>query len=225
MNQTKRFKQFAIGISFAIALSLTACSSDDNMDPTPPPASEMPSKQPDSEATTEPSTEPTLEPTKEPEQSGDNHGEAADSSAEIGELIETIYNLAKEGKVEGSDYAAHDSLFDDIEKAWGKPDSNESAGKGIYATYKDKGVTFGYNKGMVVFDVRSYSPKLKRISLKDLEVALGTSEEKTVNGSDTIYTYEVNKQYQLKFAITKSSGKVDHISVYSEADTKNNMAG
>jgi hypothetical protein len=26
MNQTKRFKQFAVGISFAIALSLTACS-------------------------------------------------------------------------------------------------------------------------------------------------------------------------------------------------------
>lgn len=225
MNQTKRFKQFAIGISFAIALSLTACSSDANTDSTPPPATVLPSEQPNNDATPEPSAEPSLEPTKEPEQSGDNNDEAAESGAEVSELIGSIYNLAKEGKVEGSDYAAHDSLFDEIEKALGKPDSNESAGKGIYATYKDRGVTFGYNKGMVVFDVRSYSPKLKQISLKDLEVALGTPEEKTVSGSDTIYTYEVNKQYQLKFAITKSSGKVDHISVYSAADTKNNMAG
>ncbi|CAM4192869.1 hypothetical protein FHS16_000195 [Paenibacillus endophyticus] len=225
MNQTKRFKQFAIGISFAIALSLTACSSDANTNSTPPPATEMPSEQPNNNATPEPSAEPSLEPSKEPEQSGDNHGDSAESGSEVGELIGSIYDLAKEGKVEGSDYAAHDALFDEIEKAWGKPDSNESAGKGIYATYKDKGVTFGYNKGMVVFDVRSYSPKLKQISLKDLEVALGTSEEKTVSGSDTIYTYEVNQQYQLKFAITKSSGKVDHISVYSEGDTKNNMAG
>lgn len=223
MNQTKRFKQFAIGISFAIALSLTACSNKDaNADPTPPPATETPSEQPDTDTTAQPSAEPSVEPGKEGE-SNDSQDEAGGS--EIGELIGSIYDQAKEGKILGIDYAAHSSHYDDIEKKWGKADTNESAGKGMYATYKDKGVAFGYNKGMIVFDVRSYADSLHAITLKDLEIALGTADEKTVSGSDTIYTYEVNKQYQLKFAIPESTGHVDHISVYSPDDTKNNMAG
>ncbi|WP_138752417.1 DUF4309 domain-containing protein [Paenibacillus sinopodophylli] len=222
MNQTKRFKQFAIGISFALALSLTACSNEATNVEATQPVAEMPSEQPSTEPTGAPSPEPTLEPTKDSEQSGNG---AAEHGSEMSTLIGSIYDLAKDGKVAGSEYAAHSSLFDEIELKWGKPETNESAGKGMYATYKDKGITFGYNKGMVVFDVRSYSDKLKNITLKDLDIALGTAEEKTVSGDDEIYTYEVNKQYQLKFVITKSTGKVDHISVYSADDTKNNMAG
>jgi plasmid maintenance system killer protein len=66
---------------------------------------------------------------------------------------------------------------------------------------------------------------LQTIAPKDIEAALGKADEKTVSGSDDIYTYQVNDQYQLKFAVSQSTGKVDHISVYSPEDAKNNMAG
>ncbi|MGG1635487.1 YjgB family protein [Paenibacillus sp. FSL K6-3182] len=227
MNQTKRFKQFAIGISFAIALSLTACSNKDTgADQVPPLATEMPSNQPETSTPASPDTKPSVPPSEQPnEQPGGNGAEEPSSGSEAGETISSVYALAKEGKVPGSDYAAHIALYDDIEKKWGKPDTNESAGKGMYAAYKDKGITFGYNKGMLVYDVRSYSKKLQGITLKDIEIALGSADEKTVNGTDDIYTYEVNKQYQLKFILAEATGKVDHISVYSPQDAKNNMAG
>lgn len=224
MDQTKRFKQFAIGITFAIAISLTACSNNDaNADTTAPPSSEAPTMQP----STSPSAEPTIAPeaTDKPSSAPESGKGDEEGGAEADQLIGSIYKLAKEGKVSGSEYAAHDSMYDDIEKSWGKADTNESAGNGIYATYDKKGITFGYNKGMRVFDVRSYSDKLNAITLKDLEIALGSADEKTVNGTDRIYTYKVNKQYELKFVISESTGKVDHISVYSPDDAKNNMAG
>jgi hypothetical protein len=226
LNQTKRFKQFAVGFSFAIALSLTACSNNEtNADPTPPPATVAPVEQPSTEPSIDPSAEPSTKPSQQPgESAGTDNGEA-ESGTQTGVLINSIYDLAKEGKVEGSDYAAHVALYDDIEKKWGKADVSDSAGKGMYATYEDKGITFGYNKGMIVFDVRSYADELHMITLKDLEIALGSADETAVNGTDDIYTYQVNKQYQLKFIIGKETGKVDHISVISPEDTKNNMAG
>ncbi|WP_054027215.1 YjgB family protein [Bacillus sp. FJAT-28004] len=227
MNQTKRFKQFAIGISFAIALSLTACSNKDTgADQAPPPATEIPSGQPETSTSPSPSAQPSALPSEQPdEKPGSNDSGKPSSGSEVGETISSVYKLAKEGKVPGSDYAAHIALYDEIEKKWGKPDTNEAAGKGIYATYKDKGITFGYNKGMLVFDVRSYSEKLQGITLKDIEIALGSADEETVNGTDAIYTYEVNDQYQLKFIMAEATGKVDHISVYCPQDAKNNMAG
>ncbi|WP_028611842.1 YjgB family protein [Paenibacillus harenae] len=224
MNPTKKFKPFAIGITFALAISLSACSGEDaNLEQAAPPVSEAPSELPGTETDNtgeQPKEQPTDEPSATP--SGD---ENANGMSEAAKLIGSIESLAKSGKVPGSDYAAHTALFDEIEQDWGKPDSNESAGKGLYAAYKKKGITFGYNKGMIVFDVRSYASELQSLALKDIEAALGQADEKTANGSDDIYTYEVNKRYQLKFIIPESTGKVNHISVYSPEDTKNNMAG
>ncbi|MBD2870472.1 DUF4309 domain-containing protein [Paenibacillus arenilitoris] len=227
MKQSRRFKPFAAGIIFALALSLGACSGDEpNVQP---PASEAPSTEPSIEPSIEPSGEPSAPPADEPSGGLDTPGSDTGNGGEvpsegavtIGELVE----LAKKGKVPGCEYAAHTALFDEIEKAWGKPDTNETAGKGIYAAYEKKGITFGYNKGMIVFDIRAYADELHSITLKDIEAALGKADKETVNGSDDIYAYEINEQFQLKFVIPESTGKVDHISVFSESDTKNNMAG
>lgn len=223
MNQTKRFKQFAISISFAIAISLTACSNNDTSADQAPPAAEAPSGQPSTEPNAEPSTEPSAQPGNAA--NGNNAAEPSSSSSEAAVTIGSLVELAKEGKVPNCSYAAHTALFDEIEQKWGKPDSNDSAGKGQYAVYEDKGITFGYNKGMLVFDVRSYASNLQTIAPEDIEAALGKADEKTVSGSDDIYTYKVNEQYQLKFVVSQATGKVDHISVYSPEDAKNNMAG
>ena len=222
MKQTKRFKQFAVGISFALSLSLTACSGSNNdadITGTPPVVTDAP--------VTEPSVDPTAQttaaPTNEPATNTDD--KQTDKHSDVGLTVGSLFELAKEGKVPDCSYAASIALFDDIEKKWGKADTNEAAGKGIYAEYKNKGITFGYNKGMKVFDVRSYSSKLQKITLKDIKSALGKADEESVNGKDDIYTYKVNDTYELKFIIPQSSGKVDHISVFSPQDTKNNMAG
>lgn len=95
----------------------------------------------------------------------------------------------------------------------------------MYATFTNKNVVFGFNKGSQVFDVRSYHAELKLITLQEIEKALGKPSSVKENGEDKIYVYKVNNQYELKFVIPKWTGKVDHISVFSPEDSINKMAG
>uniref|UniRef100_UPI00403FB3BA YjgB family protein n=1 Tax=Paenibacillus sp. FSL K6-0276 TaxID=2921450 RepID=UPI00403FB3BA len=122
---------------------------------------------------------------------------------QLKELIE----LAKKSKVPGVEYAAHTGLIDEVEADWGKPDQ-EPAGKGIYATHTDEHVVFGFNKGSLIFDVRSSDSALQKLTLKQIEGALGKPDDTKVNGEDKIYIYQANDQFQLKFIILNSTGKV-----------------
>ncbi|PHG12056.1 YjgB family protein [Bacillus toyonensis] len=139
--------------------------------------------------------------------------------------VKELFELAKEGKVPNVPFAAHTGDIEEIEKAWGKADKTEQAGSGMYATFTNKNVVFGFNKGSQVFDVRSYQTELKSITLKEIEKALGKPTSVKVNGEDQIYVYKVNNQFELKFIIPKSIGKVYHISVFSPEDSINKMAG
>ncbi|HDR4423487.1 TPA: YjgB family protein [Bacillus cereus] len=139
--------------------------------------------------------------------------------------VKELFELAKEGKVPNVPFAAHTADIEDIEKAWGKADKTEQAGNGMYATFTNKNVSFGFNKGSQVFDVRSYHAELKSITLQEIEKALGKAASVKVNGEDNIYVYKVNNQFELKFIIPKSTGKVNHISVFSPEDSINKMAG
>lgn len=138
--------------------------------------------------------------------------------------VKDLFEQAKEGKVPNVPYAAHTGDIEEIEKAWGKADKTEQAGNGMYATFTSKNVAFGFNKGSQVFDVRSYHSELKSITLQEIEKALGKPAVKE-NGNDKIYVYKVNEQFELKFVIPKSTGKVHHISVFSPEDSINKMAG
>lgn len=225
MNSSKNFKKFAVGIAFSVALALSACSNNgENGDQAEPVVTNAPSPTGQTSPSQDdmPSTEPSETPNGTSDQDGDNKP-SDDEEAAV--TVGTIVQLAKEGKVPNCEYAAHTALYDDIEKKWGEADSNEAAGKGVYAEYKDKGIVFGYNKGMKVFDVRSYDSGLHAIALKDIEDALGKADETSRNGSDDIYTYDVSEQFQLKFVIPEKTGTVGHISVFSPQDAKNNMAG
>ncbi|PEW03017.1 hypothetical protein CN425_08915 [Bacillus cereus] len=139
--------------------------------------------------------------------------------------VKDLFELAKEGKVPNITFAAHTGDIEEIEKAWGKADKTEQAGSGMYATFTNKKAVFGFNKGSQVFDVRSYQEELKVITVKEIEKALGKPTAVKVNGDDKIYIYKVNNQFELKFIIPKSTGKVDHISVFSPEDSINKMAG
>ncbi|WP_088008805.1 YjgB family protein, partial [Bacillus thuringiensis] len=157
---------------------------------------------------------------KEPEAKSNNEGSAkpkTDSSTKDTVInqksinhIKDLFELAKEGKVPNVPFAAHTGDIEEIEKAWGKADKTEQAGNGMYATFTNKNVSFGFNKGSQVFDVRSYHAELKSITLQDIEKALGKPTSVKVNGEDKIYVYKVNNQFELKFIIPKSTGKVNH---------------
>ncbi|AZN41299.1 YjgB family protein [Paenibacillus albus] len=149
---------------------------------------------------------------------------AADQSPTTKDL-KAMLTLAKDGKVKGIPFQADKGLLDDVEKDWGKSDKTDFAGKGMYASYAKKHAVIGFNKGSQIFDVRSDAAELQTLTLKQIEAALGKADNVTKNGNDTIYTYNANKTFQLRFVIPKDTGKVDHISVYAPADTINNMAG
>ncbi|WP_259415678.1 YjgB family protein [Bacillus toyonensis] len=172
---------------------------------------------------------------KEPQEKINNEGSTKSSSdtnsknkvvnqKEINH-VKDLFELAKEGKVPNVPFAAHTGDIEEIEKAWGKADETEQAGSGMYATFTNKNVVFGFNKGSQVFDVRSYQTELKSITLKEIEKALGKPTSVKINDEDQIYVYKVNNQFELKFIIPKSTGKVNHISVFSPEDSINKMAG
>lgn len=220
-----QIKLVASSILFAGLIGLAGCSSSNDGA-----SSETPTTAPTATAvtaTTKPEASPSATPaeTAPPATTTPVETDKDTASQNNEEQLKELLELAQKGKVPGVEYAAHTGLIDEVETDWGKPDQQESAGKGIYATYTDEHVVFGFNKGSVIFDVRSSDSALQKLTLKQIEETLGKPDDTKVNGEDKIYIYQVNEQYQLKFIIPDSTGKVGHISVYSEQDTFNNMAG
>ncbi|WP_310831718.1 YjgB family protein [Paenibacillus pedocola] len=222
---TTTFKTIAGIVILAGVIGLTACDSSGKADT----AASAPAG---GTASTEPA--PTAAPaTVQPEASASpaaaspstGGGSPTDAVKDSTKQLKELLQLAKQGKVPGVEYAAHSGMIDEVEAAWGEPDTKEFAGKGIYSTYNDKHVVFGSNKGSQIFDVRSSAADLQQLTLKEIEQTLGKPDNTTVNGSDKIYIYQAGGQYQLKFIIPDGSGTVDHISVFCEQDSINNMAG
>jgi len=205
-------------LAFTCIFALVACKGTDEKketDPTTENSTSEEKKEPDEKSNKEGSTKPKIDPsTKDTviNQKSINH-------------VKELFELAKEGKVPNVPFAAHTGDIEEIEKAWGKADKTEQAGNGMYATFTNKNVSFGFNKGSQVFDVRSYHAELKSITFQEIEKALGKPAAVKVNGEDKIYVYKVNNQFELKFIIPKSTGKVNHISVFSPEDSINKMAG
>ncbi|TCZ71070.1 DUF4309 domain-containing protein [Paenibacillus albiflavus] len=144
--------------------------------------------------------------------------------------IQEILNLAKEGKIANCEFPLEKGMFDDLEQAWGKPDTNEFAGKAMYATYKTKNIVVGYNKGVQIIDLRSDSSDIRKLTLEDILQALGETKDIRSNEGETIYVYPAGKDYELKFIVPKPTKQapnphVDHISVFYPRGAVNLMAG
>lgn len=94
----------------------------------------------------------------------------------------------------------------------------------MYATFTNKNVVSDLIKGHK-FWCTLISCRTKIDYITRNWKALGKPSSVKENGEDKIYVYKVNNQYELKFVIPKSTGKVDHISVFSPEDSINKMAG
>jgi len=211
----------------ASMLMFTACTSNEK--PAASGAAPIASATPN--VVVEPSTAPSATPTASSQPASTPSGNisvkpvSSETTTSVTKQIKDMFELAKSGKVAGIQFAAETGLFEDVEKAWGKADQQDAAGSGIYATYAKKNAVIGFNKGDQIIDIRSSDPKLQTITLNQIEQALGMPADTKVNGDDKIYIYKASDMFQLKFIIPKSSGKVDHISVFDTKHSVNNMAG
>ncbi|QUG84482.1 YjgB family protein [Bacillus nitratireducens] len=222
-------------LTLTCVVVLTACTSAEekkSTSPTPENNTEIKNDKPEASKKNEDTTPKTEKEPVEKPKNQDSAKPTADSNSNNTAInqksinhIKDLFEQAKVGKVPNVPYAAHTGDIEEIEKAWGKADKTEQAGNGMYATFTNKNVAFGFNKGSQVFDVRSYHSELKVITLQEIEKALGKPASVKVNGNDKIYNYKVNNQFELKFVIPKSTSKVDHISVFSPEDSINKMAG
>ncbi|MGG3564061.1 polysaccharide deacetylase family protein [Neobacillus rhizosphaerae] len=135
--------------------------------------------------------------------------------------VQKIVSLASTGHVVNNPFVAHHSSFSEVKKAWGDPDKIDQVGNGYYATYSKKFTVFGYTQDGLIYDVRSNEPSIQDLTLADIKKVMGNPKSTSSFQNDQIYTYNINKEYQLKWIIPISTSKVDHISVYSDVELSN----
>ena len=121
-------KIFVFFLIMLLSLSVTACS-----DTNSPPEDNAPGNIPEENNF---------------QSDGEHEEEPEKVDQETKELIVEIMELVKEGKVIGCEFIAGKTVFDEVEKKWGKADKTDyvADAKGTYATYSSKGFVFGINK-------------------------------------------------------------------------------
>ena len=207
-----QFKRYflVICVIMILALSLTACTETGSP--------------PNENGISEEENENITQPDGEQEQEQGNQG------GKEKELILQIMDLAKQGKVIGCNYVAGETVFDDVEKEWGKPDKSDyvAEAKGTYATYSSRGFVFGINKGSRVFEIRKISD-LENITLSQVKEVLGNPDKILDYPGQDILGYTTGTEYKLKFVFPEATldnddPALDHVNVFYPPGTVNMMA-
>lgn len=158
-------------------------------------------------------------------------GQAYKSSSDQSEFLLSLRDLAQEGKVLGSEFALK-QVIEDVINTYGEPSEQpewHAEGKGIFTSYSDKQIEFGYNKGSEIFEIRSSAKALAPVLYKDLLKAYGKPDyEKEENGKK-IVGYVVSEEYKMIFVlasktISPEESNVEKYSVLYPAATVNLMA-
>lgn len=153
------------------------------------------------------------------------------SSSDQSEFLLSLRDLAQEGKVLGSEFALK-QVIEDVINTWGEPSEQpewHAEGKGIFTSYSDRHIEFGYNKGSEIFEIRSSAKELAPILYKDLIKTYGKPDyEKEENGKK-IVGYVVSEEYKLIFTlasktISPEESNVEKYAVLYPAATVNLMA-
>lgn len=155
----------------------------------------------------------------------DGTGTTATAAAQ---LVRQTMALAKQGKVSGIPFVQQSNMSA-VNQAWGKPDSQNMAGAGMYASYGARNVAFGFNKGEQIFDLRSYSALFQTVAFADIQSALGNPGAVRQTSDSYIYMYPAGADYQLLWVFPKLSDgsrgvHVNHVSVFWPQGTVDLMA-
>lgn len=167
-------------------------------------------------------------PGKPTESKNSNPKPKSDSKAA---LLNEIMQSAGEGKTINCEFSVESSNMGTIEEKWGEPDRTEyiAAAKGTYATYAQNYTIFGFNKGMQIFDVRSYAQEIKAIKMSEVKEVLGTPDNTHQYKSEDMLVYKAGEHYQLLFMFPKATKhnpdpRLDHYNVFYPEGTVNSMA-
>lgn len=144
-------------------------------------------------------------------------------------LLNNISQLALQGKIINCDFSTGMPI-ENVSAKWGKADKTEGVAqaKGYYSTYSKYNVVFGYGKGDLIFEVRSFNSDLKQISLEEVKNTLGTPAYNATSSGQKIVGYTAGKDYKILFVFsgTTSADKalmLDHYSVLYPSGTVNKM--
>ncbi|WP_054970583.1 YjgB family protein [Alicyclobacillus ferrooxydans] len=157
---------------------------------------------------------------------GSSPTSSVQASAEV--LVKQSMHLATLGADPNIPFSLQENMSV-VESAWGKPDSENGAGAGIYASYNSHQTALGFNKGGQLIDLRSYGSNIQSITLADIKAVLGTPGEVRESSDSIIYMYPAGPDYQLLWVFPKTSSggagpTVNHISVFLPAGTIDLMA-
>lgn len=144
--------------------------------------------------------------------------------------LNLIFSRAKFGKVINSDFSAKKDTIIKVEEKLGyaKEQQYIAEAKGEYSSYPLNKLSFGFNKGCQIFEIRSFDDSFKTISLKTLKECFGEPDHLTVTKNEHIVGYKVNDEFKLLFVFKngkdESKMMLDHYSVFYSDGTRNNMA-
>jgi beta-N-acetylhexosaminidase len=139
-------------------------------------------------------------------------------------LLLNIATKANEGLVINCDFHVGNTTIDVVRKNWGKEDKQDyvAAAQGTYSTFTNKNIVVAYDKNPQLFEIRSFDPRLKVLTIQDVKDYFGPPKtEITTSTEEEIINYAVQK-YTLKFVFSKSSHIIylDHYSLYDKSVTK-----
>ena len=199
MAKRRLFSRWLIGLA-TLALATSACSFFSD------------------EAAQDP--DPVLPGQEEAAVPGGEKSAPADAASFLARLVEQ----AEQGMIPDSEFSLLRSTIDEVEQRWGKPDKVDSVDGTSYATYEQRGVTFGFAEAnRQIVDLRSYDPMLQSITPAMLEEQLGAPDQVREIPDEIVYSYSIGEKIALRFVISAHSGTVDHLSllaISSESETK-----
>lgn len=147
------------------------------------------------------------------------------------DMLLNMMQLAKQGKIINCNFTAKTTNMDTVIKEWQQADKSVyvTAAKGTYATYGYHNVVFGYNKGLQIFEARSYDARLKNISLTKVKQVLGTPAYDSKTSSEEIIGYKAGTEFKIEmvFSLPTTSNPnpaIDHYNVLYPRGTVNSMA-
>ncbi|AHF06279.1 hypothetical protein DESME_03810 [Desulfitobacterium metallireducens DSM 15288] len=161
-----------------------------------------------------------------------NPSSETDSTSQLSQsLLLNMRKSAEQGKVINSDFAVKTAVLEDVKKKWGEPDKTDwvPAAKGTYVTYSDQALVVGFNKGMQIFEVRSFDQKLQKVSLaKTKEVYGAPAYDVKLNGEEII-GYTAGQEFKIELVFPEPTHNnpnplLDHYLVLYPQGTVNSMA-
>jgi peptidoglycan-N-acetylglucosamine deacetylase len=136
--------------------------------------------------------------------------------------VTKIAQLASSGMIQGSDFKLGD-YKQSVSTGWGPADSYEVINDVTYVVYKKRNITFGFTNSKIS-DLRSYQTARLRLTVEQIEADLGKPVRTHRNSREQIMVYQPRDNVQLKFIIPAKSGFVDHISVVTKSNNKEDAA-